>query len=463
MLAFIKKSSFVFFVVYITIGCQSGENGPEPTNSDSGIIGNPGNGLHTFHRVNGFVSEEEYPISSVAYERWYWNEVEPERYQISFEAIDAILERAQQHNQTLAFRLMVNGMGAMRVPQWAIDLGLQGVHYQVEEGPSFMPDHSHPVFLEEMSRLLTALGERYDGDPRLEFVDIGVLGMTGEWHMGKSGMDMPTWETQKSIIDMHFDAFPNTQLVMLIGEVSDGGKPLSYALSRGAGWRADCLGDQLWRAPGWNHMDDFYPSRIHEEAVASGNWKTHPVVFETCGDPVDWLVAGISPEKIQSAFDWALKYHVSMVNFRSKPVPAELRPIVDDFLKKMGYQLKLQSVSLPVQANAGSAIVVESVWKNQGVAPPYKPFQLKYRLVSMEGKVILEHESDADLKKWLPGEHIVTEQIMLPKNALSPGIYTLDIGILWDTDQFSRPVLFVTDGDISDKSGWQTINKITIE
>lgn len=47
-----------------------------------------------------------------------------------------------------------------------------------------MPDFSNDTLRLEVRRLLMALGERYDGDPRIEFIDIGVVPMgSGTWEM----------------------------------------------------------------------------------------------------------------------------------------------------------------------------------------------------------------------------------------------------------------------------------------
>ena len=50
---------------------------------------------------------------------------------------------------------------------------------------------------------------------------------------------MPAFQYQKALIDIWFDAFPNTTLLMNFDEP----QALTYGTGRGAGWRLDCLGD----------------------------------------------------------------------------------------------------------------------------------------------------------------------------------------------------------------------------
>jgi hypothetical protein len=45
-----------------------------------------------------------------------------------------------------------------------------------------VPDLSDPTFIAYAQKLLNALGARYDGNPNLAFVDIGMVGSWGEWH-----------------------------------------------------------------------------------------------------------------------------------------------------------------------------------------------------------------------------------------------------------------------------------------
>ena len=98
---------------------------------------------------------------------------------------------------------------------------------------------------------MRAAGKRYDGHPDLDTVDISSVGYWGE---GWSDY-MPAFAHQKKLIDIWFDAFPSTPLLMNFDEP----EALHYGTANGAGWRLDCLGDLR---PKWAHMLDFYPQQI---------------------------------------------------------------------------------------------------------------------------------------------------------------------------------------------------------
>ena len=96
-----------------------------PEASDE-ILVNPGMGITTFQRFNGQRlnqglrwSEEGptskrlepstgsfFPDTSIAYCRWFWNEIQPAADRVRWDIIDTALEEARKHHQSLAIRLM---------------------------------------------------------------------------------------------------------------------------------------------------------------------------------------------------------------------------------------------------------------------------------------------------------------------------------------------------------------------
>jgi len=67
---------------------------------------------------------------------------------------------------------------------------------------------------EVLGDLVAEAGRRYDGNPNLDSVDISSVGYWGE---GWSPY-MPAFPYQKALIDIWFDAFPHTTLLMKLDE-----------------------------------------------------------------------------------------------------------------------------------------------------------------------------------------------------------------------------------------------------
>ena len=233
------------------------------------------------------------------------------------------------------------------------------------DGPELeVPVLDDPHVLSAHLDFIKRLGDRYDGHPDIDHVDLGTVGWWGEWHMSEStNAPMPTIETQKRIVDAYLAAFQKTPLVMLIG----GGEMLKYAVDNGAGWRADCLGDMGGFSKTWCHMRMAYPIHL-PNANALDAWKTSPVAWETCWDMRKWVDEGWS---LRFIFNYALALHGSVINNKSAPLPQgeHVREEVERFLRRLGYRLVLKELKHPSEARPGGNLQLAMKWQNVGPAP----------------------------------------------------------------------------------------------
>src|ERR1035437_8204638 len=67
------------------------------------------------------------------------------------------------------------------IPQYLLDAGLVTYSYTDygNNGISVSPDYENPLFDEALTNFIAALGARYDGDPRIGFITLGLLGFLG--------------------------------------------------------------------------------------------------------------------------------------------------------------------------------------------------------------------------------------------------------------------------------------------
>src|SRR5262249_48355536 len=151
-----------------------------------------------------------------AYFRFYWREIEPQDGKIDFPHLDSLVAHSQSAGQRFAFRIMCTGSSEyMDTPGWLKAKGCKGIDYESEGVRHWVPVFEDPLFRKAHFRLIRELGKRYGGDPRLDLVDIGSVGLWGEWHMsgtkdlatGKE-VALPTPETRREIIDAWRTAFP---------------------------------------------------------------------------------------------------------------------------------------------------------------------------------------------------------------------------------------------------------------
>jgi len=430
------------------------------------VLTNPGIGFMTFQRFNGDklnegkkwtegypivqqdfdgnLENDGHPMTSLAYFRVYWRFVEPAKDKYRWDLIDNALETAKSRGQTLLLRIAPYGTGADNdVPDWYRKM--LGKEENLPE-KKWRTDPEDPRYVENFGDMIRDLGDRYDGHPMLESVDLSIVGAWGEG----AGSAKLTRKTREALVDSYLEAFQGTHLIMLLTDE----KTNRYGLSkRNVGWRVDCLGDMGGFSPTWCHMCDYYPQAIVNFGMKDA-WKKAPVSLEVCWVMHHWKDKGWDIDYI---IDQSLKWHISSFNAKSSPVPDEWRPHVNRWLNRMGYRFVLRKFTYPSKVKPGGRLSFTSWWENKGVAPCYRPFRLAFRLNGSRGKVILV--SDADLRSWLPGDNIYDSAVTVPPDTAA-GRYDLEIALL--DERIDEPgVKLAIEGRRPD--GWCNLGKITVQ
>ncbi len=453
------------------------------------VLLNPGIGFTTFQRFNGDdlnegsrwtegfpieyqdfdgdLTNKDYPQTTIAYFRVNWRFVEQEKEKYNWGMIDKALDTAAQRGQTLMLRISpYEGDDAKDVPAWYREMVGDAKNLKSDK---WRVDPEDPRFLQYFGGMIQALGNRYDGHPDLESVDISFVGYWGEG----DGTHLLSDNTRIKLIRSYLDNFKKTPLIFqpLNGDAPDPGvlvEGLPIAANwpdgrdngqgpemRHVGWRIDCLGDMgFW--DGWCHMLDVYPQDIIKSGMMDA-WEKAPVTMEICGTFMSWLEREkYDEETIKYSFDQALKWHVSSFNAKSSPVPEQWKPLVEEWLKRMGYRFALRKWTYPAEVKPHGPILFTSWWENQGVAPCYKDFKLAIRLRNENRTEILL--TDAPVQDWLPGDIIYDDRVFLPYN-IPEGTYDLDLGII-SPDDLKPKVKLAISGIRED--GWYTMGKISI-
>lgn len=472
-----KRFALAFIAVgLITASLAQGQQiivTPETTDE---VLANPGMGWETFHRTSK--QDKSLPSwipSTVHYARWGWGELEPQPGRINHTFLDKVLSETRSAGQKLAFRVMCcsTSKGLPYHPKWLKDVGGKEIIADYERhGPLPIPDMDDPIVLKTHLDFIKRLGERYDGHPDIDHVDLGSVGWWGEWHLsGTKTCKLPMLENRMKVVDAYLAAFKKSPLLMLIG----GKECLAYAAHRGTGWRADCLGDMGGFSRGWNHMRKGYPVWIAESGIQDA-WKTAPVAWETCWDMRKWINERWS---LRFIFNYALACHASYINNKSAPLSADenVRPEVERFLRRLGYRLVLTELKHPAKAQAGAKLELAMKWQNTGSAPCYRPYRLAYRL-SHESGYNKAFVSTVTVNRWMPGSiemfteeffkepkdlppgevNHVKDTILLPKD-LGAGTYSLSIGIV-DPSTGLPVVRLGIKGRADD--GWYSLSKVIV-
>ena len=430
------------------------------------VLVNPGMGITTFQRFNGqelnpptkwseigpvtklpqASPRSDFPEASIAYCRWYWNVLQPERGKFHWEIVDLAIDEARAHGQTLAIRLMPYS-NQDPLPEWYRNSGARRANKPADkDGQIWQPDFSDPLYLKYWGELVAEAGKRYDGNPYLDSVDISSIGYWGE---GWSPY-MPPFPYQKELIDIWLDAFHRTSLLMNFDEQ----QALTYGTQQGAGWRLDCLGDM--RTSSTNpyfpaEMLEIYPQQIVRAGIQDV-WQRRPVSLEVCYTVAGWKERGYDLDYI---LQQALRWHVSSVNVKSAPIPPEWKGQFDEFQKKMGYRFILRRLEYAKTVSPGTMMPMHMWWLNAGVAPIYKEVSIAIELRSDKKSAMIL--IPVDVRKWLPGDAVFDDSLYVPDD-LTDGTYNVRIAML-DPRTGKPAIRLAIEGGQED--GWYTAGSLT--
>jgi len=443
--------SGIILVMSISVTCSSREkleNGI--LEEDTGFLQIPGVGWQTFFRTaQDDPSMTGLPFKSgCAYMRWTWGDLEPEEGQYAFAMIDDWLNRCRQSNQTLAFRVMLSWPGHEgTIPQWLLNKGIKYTYSECpQEGAHYEVDIEEPIVKQYHEKLIRALGERYDGHPDLALVDIGSVGLWGEWHNYCDTALMPSDAARKAIIDLYYEAFPNTPLTALVDDKNN----VLYANSKGrSAWRGDCWGNGEGPGVGWNHHKDSYWPMV---SLMPDGWKTGTVALEPCG------TFGGYPTPPKSVVDDAIAWHATFVQNKSHYIPANWLPEIERLVMKLGFRLVLRDIDLDENVHPGSEVPVSMKWENLGIAPPYRDHRIAFRLKDESGNEKDVKITEATILGWLPGEKSINVKYKLPDD-LQAGNYSLEMGVVYHSS-IDHLIPIANKGKTND--GWYTVSNMKV-
>lgn len=355
---------------------------------DSGaVLLNPGMGwtMHFYSNVPANYGSklspadtlDDFPGLSTVYLRLPWAYLEPEECKFNWAILDTPAQRwiAKGKRIALRFTTSENWM-KYATPEWVKNAGAKGTFYEfnkgrVDAGNTWDPIFDDPVYLAKLEAFLAAAAKRYDGNPNVEFIDVGTYGMWGEGHTFMSSQQ-DSLEIQKLHIDLHLKHFKKT-LLCISDDFAGHDKPgrnfpiTDYALSRGVTLRDDSI---LVQPPprSWYHAE-----------MAREFWPKLPVILE------HEHYAGSKGRKAWSG-DLLLKavedYHASFMSIHGEPrqILEENRGTIDRINLRMGYRLQPLEVTWPERVTIAGPLdrskpadrfKVAWKWVNKGVAPCY--------------------------------------------------------------------------------------------
>ncbi|KRE40964.1 DUF4832 domain-containing protein [Paenibacillus sp. Soil724D2] len=364
-----------------------------------------------------------------------WRELEAAKGIYAFDKLEEKnqFKRWKSENVKIIFRLILDDTSDtshMDIPDWLYEeIGEEGSWYNTSYGKGFSPNYENKKLIEEHRKLIQKLGERYNHDARIAFVEVGSVGHWGEWHTksGQGGVSEPF--PKAAVTDQYVEAylgeFPDKPLLMR--------RPHEIAKSNHLGLFNDVFGDKQETMSGFiNWIHNGYTSWLTEEKMPAmpEHWIYAPSggEFAYSEDENKYIANNAIDETIAQAREshttWLGPNLPSFKSYKGK-----YQGNVERLLNTMGYRYVLKTETHQTKVKPNEKLVVNMVMENKGVAPFYFNWPLELSLADAEGKIVHRESVQVDIRSWLPGIQKSTLSLKIPAT-IPIGKYTLCVGII---------------------------------
>lgn len=327
----------------------------------------------------GIKSNPTWKFTNVVYTRFPWSDIETSKGVYDWSKVEKMAEFCAENGKTFAFGIIPCDSSADckdgYVPQYVYDEGCEYViaktsSFYSEDGVQRVPVWSDEIYISAVERLAQAVAEKYDGDHRIEFIDIRSLGNWGEWHTyGLEGSEMPSVDVQKQYIKIWSDAFDHTLLALNVNDERYS-ETAEYAVSLGMTLRRDGLvgieGCEKYLAPA-------YEAKL-------------PTIGETCygytylRDNGKW-----TDNKLTKAVRGGHLTYMALAGgvYDGYEMYKERTTAVTTLQNELGYNFVVKSAS--VAYDNGKAVITLKI-KNEGLDTQHFDMRLKIAATDKKGR-----------------------------------------------------------------------------
>lgn len=457
-------------------------------------LANPDKGWYHHLLDNGvgkYLIQDEKDLTSFPgmdhlYLRLCWAYLEPEEGKFNWAVIDTIINKYVPMGYGISFRISCKETGAApasvpveidgiryATPYWVKQAGAKGIDRPEFGSPCWSPDWNDPVFIEKLTNFHKAFAKKYDGKAFVRYMDVGSIGDWGEGHTHSSTRIPPTVEEVKTHMDIYRKCYKKTQLVvtddlLYWNKKKDEVQQLyDYAISKGFTLRDDSPLVQYyiqsylktWTVSHPHFYDPLYlKSPVIFELEHYGKVKGNGYWIGKNGAATIPTVGYSGAELFLKAMETEHSTYIGFHGYLGEWLK-DNPDLTVQLLNKCGYWYFPKSIQ--VTGTTHKSINFEIEWLNKGVAPAYKAYQLRGKLVPDDnrGKTIEFIIDDSGNQNWLPDKaSLQSYNAKLPK-ALS-GSYTLKLQ-LFDKDS-GRAVDIGLKENERDSGGYYSFIKLNL-
>ena len=288
---------------------------------------------------------------------------------------------------------------------------------------SFSPNYNDPKVQEKLLRFVAALGDRYDGDPRIGFITAGLYGFWGEEHtypyngavssQNPAGINwMPSEEFRAQLVEAWDDAFDETFI--------QNRYPIEATTAHGMGYYDDSFGYATLEGTSWH----FIP-KLKKQGEGDA-WQHSPIggelypSFQECAFSEPLRCPNMEAGRDYKALESIQQAHATWItNNKAFTVGYSGGELTRAKAASAAMGYTLQATRTSVTYNQVKATVVVEI-KNTGVAPFYATWPLEVILIDENNEIVTSQTIESILPSILPGQTgRVTARLPLPAGYLS--------------------------------------------
>ena len=276
-------------------------------------------------------------------------------------------------------------------------------------------DYTSEQFKTRLKAFVKKLGIAWDNDPRIAYIEMGIVGKWGEHHSPE-----PTEEIQDVLANAFMDAFPNKKVIIRY--------PWQFTdYNFGIYWDSFAH---------WNEVVTHEPAMLEK----GDYWKTAIVEGETAYDWGDYKIQpGDDPDDTMKDTvhrnylkDLIRELHCTGLGWvthydHSDP---ESKAGGEDVQKNFGYRFIIDEFTYPKTLETGIPFDVSFSVVNKGSAPFYYDWPVELSLLDADKNVVWkQHFNNVDIRTWFPGDNYNKESNVYE---ISPEVYQVNSSFVVD-------------------------------
>jgi hypothetical protein len=341
------------------------------------------------------------------------------------------------------------------IPQYLLDAGLITYTYDDygNDGISVCPDYGNPLLDQALTNFIAALGARYDGDVRIGFIELGLLGYWGEWHTYPETEWFASVTVQNEVLVAYTNAFHKTKLLVRwpAGNLNPAPLPIGY--------HDDSFAYDTIAPPSYNFLG------LLAAAGETNKWLTQPIGGEVRPEvqPCMWDTSQPNCVPAGQAYtncvarthaSWMLNHGVFSPGFAGVQKNLALAGA-----QQLGYELYVTNAML-VDARASGLLNMSVAILNTGVAPFYYDWPVQVGVLNGSSTLVQSWTTPWRLSALFPGTNTVWSYTQT-NHGLAVGQYKLLMRVLNPLTN-GVPLRFANQAQDADLTGWLTLGQFSV-